>query len=80
MNKPTVRIEADDAVGPLDEDGQQVWSPEEEAAIERMSDDPEFWAGVARGDADFAAGRVHTHEEVVARSAERRRYRAERSL
>lgn len=81
MNKPTPRIDGDADFGPVDENGVQIWSPEEEAAIERVTSTPEFWAGIARAEADIAAGRVYTHEEVVAMSAERRRrYRAERGL
>lgn len=81
MNKPTPRVEPDDDLGPLDKNGQQIWSAEEEAAIARLQDDPEFWTSLAEAEADIAAGRVHTHEEVVAMSAERRRrWREERGL
>ena len=81
MNKPASHVQPDDDIGPLDENGQQIWSPEEQAAVARMHDDPEFWAGIARAEADFAAGRVYTHQEVQAMSAERRRrWRAERGL
>ena len=81
MNKPTSRIEPDDDIGPLDEHGQQIWSPEEEAAIARMESDPTFWSDIAEAEADIAAGRCYTHEEVVAMSAERRRRgRDERGL
>lgn len=81
MNKLTPRVEADDEIGPLDEHGQQIWSAEDEAAIARMEADPEFQAGLRRAEADIATGRVYTHEEVVARSAERRRrWRVERGL
>lgn len=81
MNKPTTRIEPDDDIGPLDEHGQQIWSPEEEAAIARMHDDPEFWAGIAEAEADIAAGRVYTTEEVREHMAEvRRRFLEERGL
>ena len=81
MNKPTPRVEPDDDIGPLDENGQQIWSPEEEAAIERVTSDPSFLADIARAEADIAAGRVYTHEEVRAHMAEvRRRFLAERGL
>jgi len=81
MNKPTPNIDGDPDFGPVDEDGAQIWLPEEEVAIERVTSTPGFRAAIARGDADIAAGRVHTHEDVVAQSAERRRcYRAERGL
>ncbi len=81
MNKVTPHIESDDDIGPLDKHGQQIWSPEEEAAIKRAANTPEYRAAIAEAEADIAAGRVYTHEQVVAMSAERRRHwRAERGL
>jgi hypothetical protein len=73
MNKPITHIEPDDDIGPLDENGQQIWSPEEEALLGNLDNDPTFWADIAAAEADIAAGRVYTHEQVVAMSAERRR-------
>lgn len=81
MNKPLLPPVADDDIGPLNEHGQQVWSPKEEQAIARMHGDPEYWAGIAEAEADIAAGRMISHEELARRSAERsRRWRAERGL
>ena len=81
MNKPTPRIDGDPDFGAVDEDGARIWSLEEDEAIARVTSTPEFRAALARGDADIAAGRAHTHEDVVAQSAERRRRcRAERGL
>ena len=73
MNKPIQVPVPDDDVGPLDEHGQQIWSPEEEAAIMRMRADPEFQARLVRAEAQADAGLGSTHEEVVARSVERKR-------
>lgn len=73
MTKPAHPLTPDLDIGPLDELGQQIWSPEEEAAIARMEADPEFQAGVARAEADILAGRVYTMAEVQVRSKERRR-------
>jgi len=73
MNKPVRTPAADEAIGPLDENGQQVWSAEENASIERMHRDPAFWAGIEKAEADVRAGRVFSNEEVEAHSAERRR-------
>ena len=39
---------------------------------ERLNDDRSFHEAVQRGMEDVAAGRVFTHEEVMARSAKRR--------
>ena len=73
MNKPMREPSTDDAIGPLDENGQQIWSAEEADAIERMHRDPGFWAGMERAEADIQAGRVFSNEEVEAHSLERRR-------
>jgi predicted transcriptional regulator len=79
MNKPKPKIDSDADIGPLDENGQQIWSPEEEAAIARVHRDPAYWAAIEEAEADITAGRVFTQEEVLAVSAERRRrYLAER--
>lgn len=75
MNKPTritpQPIEQD--IGPIDEQGQQILGVEEQAAIERLTRDPEFQSAVAEGLADIRAGRTLTHEEHLAHRAERRR-------
>ncbi len=82
MNKPSLPPAAvDSAIGPVDANGEQVWSSAEAAAIARLQADPEYQAAIDEGLADFAAGRVLTHEEVMAASAERRRrWRAEHGL
>lgn len=81
MIKPTPRFEPDDDLGPLDENGQQLWSPEEEAAIERVTSDPQFLADIDRANAEIDAGIYYTHEEANAHMAEvRRRFLAERGL
>jgi predicted transcriptional regulator len=80
MNKPKPDIGSDADLGPLDANGQQIWSTEEEAAIARLHRDPAYWAGLRRAEADIAAGRMLTHEEVLEASAERRRqYLAKRA-
>lgn len=74
MNKPLHPTPvADDDIGPLDEHGQQIWSPEEEEAIARLDADPDFRASIERAEADIDAGRFYTHEQVVARSKEMKR-------
>ena len=73
MNKPVQSITPDDDLGALDEHGQQIWTDEEAAAIARMEADPAYHEGLRRAEEDIAAGRVFTHEQVVAMSAERRR-------
>jgi predicted transcriptional regulator len=81
MSTPKRQPLPDPDLGPLDEHGQQIWSAEEEEAIARMMRDPAFWRGIEEAEADIAAGRVFTHEEVLAECAERRRrYLAERKL
>ena len=81
MNKPATPAIADDDIGPLDENGQQILSPEEEAMFEKMHADPAFWEDIARAEADIAAGRVHTDEEVREHMREvRARFLAERGL
>lgn len=73
MNKPPAIEPDSDDIGPLDEHGQQIWTPAEEAAIARLHEDPAYWAGIEKAEEDIRAGRVFTHEEVRAHSAERRR-------
>lgn len=73
MNKPISQPIADPDIGPLNEHGQQIWLPEEEAAIARMEADPTFQAGLARAEADILAGRVYTHEEVKTSMKEMKR-------
>lgn len=81
MNKPVPDLRPDDDLGPLDAQGQQIWSPEEEAAIARLQADPEFWAGLEEAEEDVRAGRLYTSEEVAAHMAElKQRWRAERGL
>lgn len=79
MNKPARPPVPDADLGPLDANGQQIWSPEEEAAIARAVSGTDYERGVAEAEADIAAGRVHTQEEVAASMAEmKRRWRADR--
>lgn len=74
MNKPT-RIQPEDIdadMGPLDENGEQLWSPEEEAAIARLEQNPAYITACERAEAD-ADGEYFTTEEVKAWMAERKR-------
>ena len=81
MNKPLQPPVPDDDVGPLDEYGQQVWSPEDEAASARMWADAEFLAGLEKARAQFERGEWYTNEEVKVHFAERRsRWLSERGL
>lgn len=73
MNEPRPNLHPDADLGPIDEHGQQIWSPEEEEAIARLHDDPEYWTGIEEAFADIAAGRVFTSEEIAAHFEERRR-------
>ena len=73
MNKPARPLTPDPAIGPLDEHGQQIWSPEEETAIMRSLDSRDAEAIEAEADADIAAGRVRTHAEHCAWMDERKR-------
>jgi len=73
MNKPKPQIESDADVGPVDENGQQILSAEEEAAIARLHRDPAYWAGIERGMEDISAGRMLDHEAALAKRAEQRR-------
>lgn len=75
MNKP-VRIgpkDMDEDVGPLDENGEQLWTAEKAAAIDRLVKDPEFIAGCREAEEDIDNGRVYTTQEVTAWMAERKR-------
>ncbi|MDY7523723.1 hypothetical protein E2E30_18400 [Sphingomonas sp. AAP5] len=82
MNDPNPKLQpVDDAIGPLDEHGQQIWSPEAQAMVARVHADPDYWAGIEDAEADIAAGRVYTTDEVWEHLAEtKRRWRAERGL
>jgi hypothetical protein len=82
MNKPAP-IEpkgGDDDPGPVDANGQQILSPAEEEALDRVRRDPAYLAGIERGMEDVRAGRMVDHEEALAQRAEQRRqYLAERT-
>lgn len=81
MNKPILPPVADDDIGPLDEHGQQIWSPEEEVAIARLEAQPGFWEGLREAEAQIDRGECYTHEEVIARSKEMKRgWFAERGI
>lgn len=81
MNEPRPNLHPDADLGPLDEHGQQIWSPEEEAAIARLHDDPAYWEGIEEALEDIKAGRLYTSEEVAAHMAElKQRWLAERGL
>lgn len=73
MNKPARPPVPDADLGPLDADGQQIWSPEEREAIERAISASDHAQGIAEAEADIAAGRLHTREEVAARVTESKR-------
>lgn len=73
MNKPNPDLHpADDDPGPLDEHGQQIWSPEEAAAIARLQACPGYQADVAAGLASIARGAGFSTEQVLAELARRR--------
>ena len=81
MNKPLASPVADPDIGPLDEHGQQIWSPEEEAAIARLQANPAYQAGLARAEADVRAGHVYSHQEVKASMTDmKRRWFAEKGI
>ena len=64
MNKPVQPpILPDDDIGPLDENGEQIWSPEEEAAIARLRDDPDYLRSLEEANAQIARGEWYTMEE-----------------
>lgn len=66
MNKPAQPLTPDPAIGPLDEHGQQIWSPEEEAAFARIQADPDFWPSIERSRAAVARGEWYTTEQMLA--------------
>ena len=73
MNKPVPDLRPDDDdLGPLDENGQQNWSPEEAAAIAGLQADPHYQADVAAGLASIARGEGFPTEQVLAELARRR--------
>jgi hypothetical protein len=79
MNKPARPFAPDHDLGPLDENGEQIWSPEEAAAIARVTSDPAFLRSVARAEAQADAGGGRTHAEHIAWMEERKReWRARR--
>lgn len=73
MNKPIDRPVADPDIGPLDANGEQIWSPEEEAAIARVMSDRAAVDIEAAADADIANGRERSHAEHCAWMDERKR-------
>ena len=80
MNKPVPGAAPDDDIGPVDADGQQIWSPEEEEAIARLHRDPAYWAAIEEAEESFRQGHFYTQEQVEAACAERRRrYLADRN-
>ena len=80
MNKPISPPQADPDIGPLDEQGQQVWSAEEAAAIRRGVGTPEHRLIIAHARAEAAAGNVLSHGEHLESMAEmKRRWYAERA-
>lgn len=79
MNKPIQPPVPDDDIGPLDEHGQQIWSPEEEAAIARLDADPAYLASLEEANAQIDRGEWFTTEQVNEYMAEvKRRWHAER--
>lgn len=81
MNKPARPLTPDPDIGPLDEHGQQIWSPEESSAVARILADPDHDRAIAEVRAEVAAGHVMTHEQHVASMAEfKRRWFAERGI
>ena len=81
MNKPIQPPVPDDDIGPLDEHGQQIWSPEEEAAIAQLEAEPGFWESLAEANAQIDRGEYYTSEEVNASMREmKRKWFAERGI
>lgn len=73
MNKPNLDFQpADDDFGPLDEHGQQIWSPEDEAAIARLVATPSYRSDIAAGLASIERGQGHTTGELLTELARRR--------
>lgn len=76
MNQPVPRpAAADDDLGPLDQHGQQIWSPEEAAAIARLQTSPQYRADIAAGLASVARAEGHMTESMLAELARRRAVR-----
>ena len=75
MNKPAQPPTPDPDIGPLDEHGQQIWSPEEEAAIARLRDDPDYLRSLEEISARIDRGEWYTTEQVFAELERRRRAR-----
>lgn len=72
---------ADDDIGPLDENGEQIWSPEEEAAIARLQRQPGYWESLEEADAQIDRGEGLTSEEAHASMIEmKRRWFAEKGI
>jgi predicted transcriptional regulator len=73
VNKPTPNLQpSDNDLGPLDEHGQQIWSPETEAAIARLEADPTYQADVAAGLASVARGDGFDTKQVLTELTRRR--------
>lgn len=82
MNKPVpIKIvDYDDDIGPVDANGQQILSPEDQAIVDRLDHDPAFLAAIAEAEASIDAGDFFTHDEVMAiRAEQRRQWLAERN-
>lgn len=76
MNKPLQPpLISDEDIGPLDENGQQIWSPEEEEAVARIMADPDYVRSIEESRAAVARGEWYTTEEVFAELERRRRAR-----
>ena len=67
MNKPIQPPVPDDDFGPLDEHGQQIWSPEEKATIARLQADPAYIRSVEDGLADIEVNGTLSHEQHIAK-------------
>ena len=81
MNKPISPPQADPDIGPLDEHGQQIWSLEEEAQIAWLHAQPWYQRECDEADADVAAGRMLSMEEVKASvKAMKRKWFAEKGI
>jgi hypothetical protein len=82
MNKPSPvnPVDYDDDIGPLDANGQQLLSPEDQADLDRLDHDPAFLAAIAEAEASIDAGDWFTNEEVMTiRAEQRRQWLAERN-
>ena len=81
MNQPITPPQADHDIGPLDEHGQQIWSPEEEAAIAQLEAQPWFQEDLQQAYADEAAGRfISMEESEIQFDQMRQRWLSERGL